>query len=39
MILSEVYGGKMVRCGCGAAVYRVKVIEQMITWKYEFVNK
>ena len=25
-ILSEVYGGKMVRCGCGAAVYHSKVI-------------
>ena len=25
-ILSEVYGGKMVRCGCGAAVYCAKVI-------------
>ena len=26
-ILSEVYGGKMVRCGCGAAVYHSKVVD------------
>ena len=26
-ILSEVYGGKMVRCGCGAAVHYSKVVD------------
>ena len=26
-ILSEVYGGKMVRCGCGTAVYHSKVVD------------
>ena len=26
-ILSEVYGGKMVRCDCGAAVYHSKVVD------------
>lgn len=26
-ILSEVYGGKMVQCGCGAAVYHSKVVD------------